>query len=84
MDGAKISPKTLDSENDIDTLCLRTVHALMKDGASRKKLSPRDIRAQMRTKKLSLMRRSYLILRMVALKTPVTFALTLSKTESCL
>jgi hypothetical protein len=85
MDGAKISPKTLDSENDIDTLCLRAVHALMKDGASRKKLSPRDIRAQKRTKlKLSLMRRSYLILRMVALKTPVTFALTLSKTESCL
>ena len=25
-------------------------HALMKDGASRKKLSPRDIRAQKRTK----------------------------------
>ena len=50
MDGAKISPKTLDSENDIDTLCLRAVHALMKDGASRKKLSPRDIRAQKRTK----------------------------------
>jgi len=50
MDGAKISPKTLDSENDIDTLCLRAVHALMKDGASRKKLAPRDIRAQKRTR----------------------------------
>ena len=50
MDGAKISPKALDGENDIDTLCLRTVHALMKNGASRKKLSPRDIRAQKRTK----------------------------------
>ncbi len=37
MDGAKISPKTLDSENDIDTLCLN-------------KLSPRDIRTQKRTK----------------------------------
>jgi hypothetical protein len=50
MDGAKISPKTLDGGNDIDTLCLRAVHALMKDGASRKKLSPRDIRAQKRAK----------------------------------
>jgi hypothetical protein len=27
MDGAKISPKTLDGGNDIDTLCLRAVHA---------------------------------------------------------
>ena len=50
MNGAKISPKTLDGGNDIDALCLRAVHALMKDGASRKKLSPRDIRAQKRTK----------------------------------
>ena len=50
MDGAKISPETLDSENDIGTLCLRAVHTLMKDGASRKKLSPCDIRAQKRTK----------------------------------
>jgi hypothetical protein len=48
MDGAKISPKTLDGGNDIDMLCLRAVHALMKDGASRKKLSPRDFRAQKR------------------------------------
>ncbi len=54
MDGAKISPKTVDGENDIDTLCLRAVHALMKDGASRKKLSPRDIRAQKRTKLLNV------------------------------
>jgi hypothetical protein len=50
MNGAKISPKTLDGGNDIDTLCLRAVHALMKDGASRKKPSPRDIRAQKRAK----------------------------------
>jgi hypothetical protein len=50
MDGAKISPKTLDGGNGIDTLCLRAVHALMKDGASRKKLSPRDVRAQKRAK----------------------------------
>jgi hypothetical protein len=46
MNGAKISPKTLDGGNDIDALCLRAVHALIKDGASRKKLSPCDIRAQ--------------------------------------
>jgi hypothetical protein len=51
MNGAKkISPKTLDGGNDIDTLCLRAVRALMKDGASRKKLSPRDIHAQKRAK----------------------------------
>ena len=50
MDGAKISPKTLDGENDIDTLCLKAVHALMKNGASHKKLSPSDIRTQKRTK----------------------------------
>ena len=50
MDGAKISPKTLDGGNDIETLWLRAVHTLMKDGASRKKLSPRDIRAQKRAK----------------------------------
>jgi hypothetical protein len=54
MDGAKISPKTLDGENDIDTLCLRAVHALMKDGASRKKLSPRGVRTQKRTKRSNL------------------------------
>jgi hypothetical protein len=40
----------LDGGNDLYTLCLRAVHALMKDGASRKKLSPRDIRAQKRAK----------------------------------
>jgi hypothetical protein len=50
MDGAKISPKTLDGGNDIATMCLRAVHALMKDGASRKKPSPRDVRAQKRAK----------------------------------
>ncbi len=50
MNGANISPKMLDGGNDINTLCLRAVHALMKDGASRKKLSPRDIRAQKRAK----------------------------------
>ncbi len=33
---------------DIDTLCLKAVQKLMKDGASRKKLSPRDIRYQKR------------------------------------
>jgi hypothetical protein len=46
--GAKISPKSLNKDNDIDTLCLKAIHKLMKDGASRKKPSPRDIRAQKR------------------------------------
>jgi hypothetical protein len=48
--GGIISPKKspLNGENDIDTLCLRSVQRFMKDGASRKKLSPRDIRAQKR------------------------------------
>ncbi len=46
--GAKISPKSLNRESDIDTLCIRSVQRLMKDGASRKKPSPRDIRAQKR------------------------------------
>ena len=55
-----IIKQTLDTDPEInvtpwelniqDTLCLRAVHALMKDGASRKKLSPRDIRAQKRAK----------------------------------
>ena len=44
--GAKISPKSLNRESDIDTLCLKSVERLMKDGASRKKPSPRDICAQ--------------------------------------
>ncbi len=48
--GANIAPKTLNSENDIDTLCLQAIHDLMKDGASRKKLSPRDVRALKRAK----------------------------------
>ncbi len=48
--GARITPKTLNGENDIDTLCLQAIHELMKDGASRKKLSPRDIRALKRAK----------------------------------
>ncbi len=48
--GAKITPKTLNGGNDIDTLCLQAIHELMKDGASRKKLSPRDIRALKRAK----------------------------------
>ncbi len=48
--GVKITPKTLNDENDIDTLCLRAVQELMKDGASRKKLSPRDVRALKRAK----------------------------------
>ncbi len=48
--GAKITPKSLDSDNDVDTLCLNAIHELMKDGASRKKLSPRDIRALKRAK----------------------------------
>ena len=43
--GAKIAPKSLDGDNDVDTLCLNDIHELMKDGASRNKLSPRDIRA---------------------------------------
>ncbi len=42
--------KTLNGENDIDTLCLQAIHELMKDGTSRKKLSPRDIRALKRAK----------------------------------
>ncbi len=41
--GANIAPKTLNGENDIDTLCLQ-------DGASRKKRSPRDVRALKRAK----------------------------------
>jgi hypothetical protein len=48
--GAKITPRTLDGGDDIDTLCLQAIHELMKDGASRKKLSPRDIRALKRAK----------------------------------
>jgi hypothetical protein len=44
--GAKISPKSLNRESDIDTLCLESVERLMKDGASRKKPSLRDICAQ--------------------------------------
>jgi hypothetical protein len=46
--GANISPKSLKGETDIDVLCLKFVQRLMKDGASRKKLPPRDIRAQNR------------------------------------
>ncbi len=42
---AKITPKSLDGGNDVDTLCLNAIHELMKDGALRKKLSPRDNRA---------------------------------------
>ncbi len=48
--GARITTKTLNGENDIDTLCLQAIHELMKDGASRKKLSPRDVRALKRAK----------------------------------
>jgi hypothetical protein len=48
--GTNIAPKTLNGENDIDTLCLQAIHDLMKDGASRKKLSPRDVRALKRAK----------------------------------
>ncbi len=48
--GAKNTPKTLSGGNDIDTLCLQAIHELMKDGASRKKLSPRDVRALKRAK----------------------------------
>ncbi len=48
--GARITPRTLNSGNDIDTLCLQAIHGLMKDGALRKKLSPRDIRALKRAK----------------------------------
>ena len=48
--GARITPKTLNGENDIDKLCLQAIHELMKDGASRKKLSPRDVRALKRAK----------------------------------
>ena len=48
--GAIIAPKTLNGENDIDTLCLQAMYDLMKDGASRKKLSPRDVRALKRAK----------------------------------
>jgi hypothetical protein len=48
--GVRITPRTLSDENDIDTLCLQAIHELMKDGASRKKLSPRDIRALKRAK----------------------------------
>jgi hypothetical protein len=44
--GAKLSPKSLNRESDIDTLCLKSVERLMKDGVSRKKPSPRDICAQ--------------------------------------
>ena len=45
ISGATIAPKSPDGGNDIDTLCLNDIHELMKDGASRNKLSPRDIRA---------------------------------------
>ena len=45
ISGAKIAHKSLDGGNDVDTLCLNDIHELMKDGASRNKLSPRDIRA---------------------------------------
>ncbi len=48
--GANIAPKTLNGENDLDTLCLQAIHDLMKDGASRKKLSPRDVRALKRAR----------------------------------
>ena len=48
--GASITPKTLNGENDIDKLCLQAIHELMKDGASRKKLSRRDVRALKRAK----------------------------------
>ena len=48
--GANIAPKTLNGENDLDTLCLQAIHDLMKDGASRNKLSPRDVRALKRAK----------------------------------
>ncbi len=48
--GARITPKTLYGENNIDTLCLQAIHELMKDGASRKKLPPRDVRALKRAK----------------------------------
>ncbi len=48
--GVKITPKIFHDGNDIDTLCLQAIHELMKDGASRKKLSPRDIRALKRAK----------------------------------
>ncbi len=37
--GAIIVPKTLNGENDIDTLCLQAIHDLMTDGASRIKRS---------------------------------------------
>jgi hypothetical protein len=47
---ANIAPKTLNGENDIDTLCLQAIHDLMKDGASRKKLSPHDVRALKRAR----------------------------------
>ncbi len=30
--GAKITPKSLDGGNDVDTLCLNAIHELMKDG----------------------------------------------------
>jgi hypothetical protein len=45
---AKIAPNTLSDEIDVDNLCLNAIHELMKDDASRKKPSPRDIRAQKR------------------------------------
>ncbi len=48
--GANIVLKTLNGGNDIDTLCLQAIHDLKKDGASRKKLSPRDVRALKRAK----------------------------------
>ncbi len=46
MNGAKILPKSLDGEHEIDTLCLNSIHKLMEDSASRKKPSLRDICAQ--------------------------------------
>jgi Integrase zinc binding domain len=48
MNGAKISPKSLDGEHEIDTLCLNSIHKLMEDSASRKKPSLRDTCAQKR------------------------------------
>jgi hypothetical protein len=45
---AKITPRTLSDGIDVDYLCLNAIHELMKDGASRKKPSLRDIRAQKR------------------------------------
>ncbi len=48
--GANIAPKILNGENDLDTICLQAIHDLMKDEASREKLSPRDVRALKRAR----------------------------------